>query len=173
MPTHQPKTSKSPKAIARVAYAVAQQSVPAYSSQKSPHKFTQPQLITILVLKEFFKMDYRGITAILTDSSDLCAVFELTMVPHYTTIQKAAHRLTKKATLDQLTKRILATAQTAKVLGRRVVLAAVDSTGFESHHTSAYFIRRRKQRVGNRCKPPHIRDSRRWGSSRIAPRTSS
>lgn len=137
------RTSKSPKAVARVAYAIAQQSVPPYSHTKSPHKFTQPQLITILVLKEFFKADYRGITEILTDSSDLRAVIELTTIPHYTTIQKAAHRLTRKDTLDRLTKRILATAQKAGSLKKRVLLAAVDSTGFESHHTSAYFLRRR------------------------------
>lgn len=137
------RTSKSPKAVARVAYAIAQQSVPSYSHTKSPHKFTQPQLITILVLKEFFKADYRGITEILTDSSDLRAVIELTVVPHYTTIQKAAHRLTKKDTLDRLTKRILTAAQQAGTLKQRVALAAVDSTGFESHHTSAYFVRRK------------------------------
>ena len=137
------RTSKSPKAVARVAYVIAQRSVPAYSNRKSPHKFTQPQLITILVLKEFFRTDYRGITDILTDAADLRDAFDLTVVPHYTTIQKAAHRLTKKDTLDRLTKRILSTAQRAGSLKSRVALAAVDSTGFESHHTSAYFIRRR------------------------------
>jgi hypothetical protein len=141
------RTTKSPKAVAKVAYAIAQQSVPAYSHPKSPHKFTQPQLITILVLKEFFKMDYRGIMEILTDSSDLRETFDLVTVPHYTTIQKAAHRLGRKDTLDRLTKRILATAQRAKVLKPRVALAAVDSTGFESRHTSTYFIRRRAKGV--------------------------
>lgn len=137
------RTSKSPNAVAKVAYAIAQQSVPAYSNPKSPHKFTQPQLVTILVLKEFFKMDYRGIMELLIDTSDLRESFDLVTVPHYTTIQKAAHRLGRKDTLDRLTKRILATAQRARALKPHIALAAVDSTGFESHHTSAYFIRRR------------------------------
>ncbi|MDZ4243711.1 MAG: hypothetical protein U1C57_01260 [Candidatus Doudnabacteria bacterium] len=77
------QTSKSPKQIARVAYTAAQQALPLYSHEKSPHKFTQPQLVACLVLKEFFTTDYRGIVGILNDSSDLTKILELTAVPHY------------------------------------------------------------------------------------------
>ena len=137
------RTSKSPNAVAPVAYAAAKQSLPPYSHLTSPKKFTQPQLVAMLVLKEFFKSDYRGIMEILVDSSDLQKALELTEVPHYTTLQKAAHRLTRKQTLDRLTGDILALAIKRKVLKRRVALSAVDSTGFESHYTSSYFIRRK------------------------------
>ena len=54
-------TSKSPNAVARIAYATAKCSLPAYHHIKSPKKFTQHQLVACLVLKEFFKKDYRGI----------------------------------------------------------------------------------------------------------------
>ena len=51
------QTSKSPKQTARVAYLAAQKALPLYSHEKSPHKFTQPQLVACLVLKEFFTTD--------------------------------------------------------------------------------------------------------------------
>lgn len=138
-----PRTSKSPKAVALVAYATAKRAFPLYSKPKSPKKFTQPQLVACLVLKEFFKTDYRGIMEILADSSDLRAILEMTKVPHYTTLQKAAHRLTGKKPLDRLMDEIVAIAVATKTMRKVVSLGAIDSTGFESHHVSSYFVRRK------------------------------
>lgn len=141
-------TSKSPKAVARVAYAAAKQSFPAYRHLKSPKKFTQHQLIACLALKEFFKTDYRGISTILEDSSDLQKVLELTEIPHYTTLQKAARRLTGRDEMRKLIAGTLDIARKEKFLKKTVHLSAVDSTGLESHHTSTYFVRR-KAKSGN------------------------
>src|SRR3989339_606639 len=140
------KTSKSPNAIAVVAYATAKRAIPPYLHLKSPKKFTQHQLVACLVLKEFFTTDYRGIEEILQDSSDLQKILELSEIPHFTTLQKAAHRLTKKSTLDKLIKEILALAVENKIMKRNVNLSALDGTGFESHHISTYFVRRRAKR---------------------------
>ena len=137
------KTSKSPKAIALVAYVTAKKTLPPYSNEKSPHRFTQPQLIACLVLKEFFKTDYRGIMEILTDSSDLQKILELTEIPHYTTLQKASKRLTGKKTTDQLMKKMIELSIKARIVKKTVALSAIDSTGFESHYTSAYFVKRK------------------------------
>jgi len=136
-------TSKSPKAVAAVAYVTAQRALPAFSHLKSPKKFTQPQLVTCLVLKEFFRTDYRGIMEILEDSSDLKKILELEEVPHYTTLQKAAHRFTNKKTIDRLLRSTIAVATKGGVMRRSVALSAIDSTGLESHYTSTYFVRRR------------------------------
>ncbi|HEY4527139.1 MAG TPA: transposase [Candidatus Paceibacterota bacterium] len=136
-------TSKSPKAVALVAYASAKRTLPAYRHLKSPKKFTQHQLVACLVLKEFFRTDYRGIMEILEDSSDLKKILELDEVPHYTTLQKAARRFTDKKTIDRLLRSTLALATTSKVMKKSVALSAIDSTGLESHHTSTYFVRRR------------------------------
>jgi len=46
-------------------------SLPAYAHRFSPKLFTQHQLFACLALKAFFKTDYRGITAILSDMPDL------------------------------------------------------------------------------------------------------
>ena len=79
-----------------MAYAIAKDALPEYAHRFSPKKFTQHQLFACLVLKEFFKADYRGIVNILADCPNLCAAIELEHVPHYTTLQKAADRLLKK-----------------------------------------------------------------------------
>jgi len=64
-------TSKSPRKVALVALAVAEQSLPPYSHRFSPKMFTQPQLFACLAIKTFFRADYRGVTAILTDMPEL------------------------------------------------------------------------------------------------------
>jgi hypothetical protein len=138
-------TSKSPNAVALAAYQIAKRSIPPHLHIKSPKKFTQHQLVACLVLREFFKTDYRGIEEIIEDSSDLKKTLELSEVPHYTTLQKAAQRLTKKNTLDKLIKEILSVAVQAKIMKKNVALSAIDGTGFESHHISNYFVKRRAE----------------------------
>ena len=137
------KTSKSPRMVAIIAYVTAKRSLPPYLHLKSPKKFTQHQLVACLVLREFFTTDYRGIEGILNDSSDLRKILELSEVPHYTTLQKAAQRIAKKGTLDKLMREILAIAVQAKIMKKKVALSAIDGTGFESHHISAYFVKRK------------------------------
>jgi len=92
MPTPRPM-SKSPKQVARRALEAAQQGLPAYSATRSPKKFTQYQLFAIAALRQFFRVDYRGIAAILADSSDLREVLGLRSVPHFSTIAYAEKRI--------------------------------------------------------------------------------
>ena len=138
-------TSKSPRKVALVAWAVAKDVLPAYSHRCSPKRFTQPQLFVCLVLKAFYKTDYRGIAEILADSPELCASIELIKVPHYTTIQKASVRLLKKQDLQNLLTGTVHKAIRQKILRKRVHRAAIDGTGFESHHVSSYFVKRREK----------------------------
>ena len=88
--------TRSPAALARMALRVARDALPAYSSKFSKKDFTQHQLFAILVLKQFFKTDYRGIIAYLQDWPELCRVLKLTKVPHYSTLCYAEQRLLKK-----------------------------------------------------------------------------
>lgn len=151
------RTSKSPNAVARVAYEAAKRALPPYRHPKSPKKFTQAQLFSCLVLKEFFKTDYRGIAEIIHDASDLRNILELREIPHFTTLQKAARRLTGKGPLDRLMCDILNTATDMKLIRNDVHLAVIDSTGFESHHVSAYFVQRRAQGSENKQKITYSR----------------
>ncbi len=135
-------TSESPKAVARAAYAVAQGALPAHSHKFSLKRFTQPQLFVCPVLKVLHKTDYRGIVAILEDSSDLCKAFDLSTVPDFTTLQKASRRLLRLRVANELLY------NSVKTFGRskKVALAAVDSTGLEARHISRYFVRRRRSK---------------------------
>ena len=56
-------TAKSPLDVLLTAHAVAVNALPAYSHRCSPKRFTQHQLFACLVLKQFLKIDYRGLTA--------------------------------------------------------------------------------------------------------------
>lgn len=112
-------TTKSPRKLAAAAYHIARDTLPEHSSCYSPKKFTQPQLMVCLALKTFFNTDYRGIVQILDDCPNLCKVFELKTVPHFTTLQKASKRLLKslwaRKFIENTVKAVMAKRKTAKV----------------------------------------------------------
>ena len=142
-----------------VALATGKEAFSDYSHKFSPKKFTRPQLFACLVLKEFEKKDYRGICQLLADCSDLREAIQLSVVPHFTTLQKASRRLLKlskaRCLIDQTLRRLCRRA-------RHVRYAAVDSSGFEAHHASRYFIWRTSAK--NKGKTPKKRHSyRRYG----------
>jgi hypothetical protein len=95
------KTTKSPRRVLETGFACAQRALPRFAHRYSPKKFTQHQLFACLTLKEFLKLDYRGVMQLLIDSPDLCGVIGLADVPHWTTLQKAADRLLKKTPLKR------------------------------------------------------------------------
>jgi len=99
MVTHALMT-KSPIALAKEALTAGQEALQPYSARRSRHDFTQAQLLSILVLRQFFKTDYRGIIELLADWPNLQKVLNLTKIPHFTTLQKAQQRLVKKGLLS-------------------------------------------------------------------------
>jgi hypothetical protein len=91
--------TKSPVALAREAIRAARRALPLYSSHYSRKDFTQHQLFAILALRQFFKTDFRGVTQLLEDFSDLRQSIRLKKVPHYSTLCYAEQRLLKKGLL--------------------------------------------------------------------------
>jgi len=91
--------TKSPVALAQEALKVGQTGLTPYSSRFSRKDFTQPQLFAILVLRQFFKTDYRGVIQLLHDFSDLRQTLALKKIPHYSTLCYAEKRLLKKGLL--------------------------------------------------------------------------
>jgi hypothetical protein len=88
--------TKSPRAVAREALRLAQESLPAYSSKYSRKDFTQHQLFAVLALKTFLKADYRGVVQHLADFAELRSDLGLSKVPDHSTLCYAAKRLLKK-----------------------------------------------------------------------------
>ena len=92
--------TKSPVTLAKLALKEANLAIPKYSNIKSRRDFTQSQIFAILVLKAFFKTDYRGIIEFLEELSDLRKALGLTKLPHYSTLCYAEERLLKKNPSD-------------------------------------------------------------------------
>jgi hypothetical protein len=152
-------TSKSPRMVAMVALATGKEAFSDYSHKFSPKTFTQPQLFACLVLKEFEKKDYRGAAQLLADCSDLRDAIELSSVPHFTTLQKASRRLLK---LDRVRLLIAETLRRIRGCPKVVPYAAVDSSGFDAHHASRYFVFRTS--VNKKGKEPKKRTTyKRYG----------
>ena len=148
------KLTKSPVAVAARALGAGTLALRRYAHKFSPKKYTQPQLFACLVLKVFFKTDYRGIAQLLTDLADLRTALQLQQVPHFTTLQKACRRLLTLRRADRLLSITL-----RRLLGRRrrVRSAAFDSTGLECGRRSHDYVRRR---AAVRSKAQKIRYSR-------------
>jgi hypothetical protein len=146
--------TKSSLRVAQRALAAGRAALRPYADKYSPKKFTQPQLFACLVLKVFRKADYRGLAQDLADLSDLRRVLGLACAPHWTTLHKAAGRL-----LDRRRVRRLLGLTIRRVLGRRrrVKRAALDSTGFETGHTSHSYARRRAKRANPKEKVRYSR----------------
>ena len=132
-------SSKSPRTVAAVALRAGRRVFSQYSHLYSPHKFTQPQLFACLVLKDFEKKDYRGVCQLLEDCADLREAIGLKTVPHYTTLQKASRRLLKQQHVRRL---VDDTVVCIRKRSRTIKYAAADSSGFDAHHASRYFILR-------------------------------
>lgn len=127
------QTSKSPKKVVRTALRVAARAMSTYSHHMSPKKFTQHQLFACLVLKIFFKRDYRGLCIYLSDMPDLRRIIGLRTIPHFTTLQKASQRLLTSNIVSALL------AATLSRLRKTIPLAAMDATGLQSGHISPYY----------------------------------
>jgi hypothetical protein len=132
-------SSKSPRTVAAVALEAGRQVFSDYSHVYSPRKFTQPQLFACLVLKDFEKKDYRGVRQLLEDCADLRDAIGLKTIPHFTTLQKASGRLLKQKQERQL---VDDTVGRIRKRSKIVKYAAADSSGFDAHHASRYFILR-------------------------------
>ena len=110
------KTSKSTLTVARMALRAARASLADHAKTKNPKKFTQPQLMACLVVKEFLQLDYRGTQMLLMEWSDLRDVLGLTQVPHFTTLCAAAKRLLRKPKADAILDGVLDLCRRAKIL---------------------------------------------------------
>jgi len=134
--------TKSALQLARLSLQIAQASLPAYAHKFSPKRYTQPQLFSILVLRPFFKTDYRGIVVLLAEWAELRSTLGLKQVPNYSTLCYAERRLCTQPVFEQLLQQTLQQAQAQQVIQGPADLA-VDATGLETDHASRYYIQRK------------------------------
>jgi len=130
--------------IYKIAYEtqnLAQRVVPAYSSKFSKKTYTQDQHITVLCIKARISRHLRDTEELLLNMPHLCDVIGLAQVPDFTTMCRAMKRLRSKAliVLPYLTASVLPAS------GK----ASIDSTGFDSSHSSRHYVKRCKMKLGS------------------------
>lgn len=124
------------------AFALGRKTFRNYRSKFSRRDFTRPQLFAVLVLKEFEKKSFRGVEALLIDCPEWCAAIGLHKVPDHTTLCRAAAELLKIKSANRFLDHTIKFVRSCKLLGKFIALGAMDGTGYESHHASAYYVRR-------------------------------
>ena len=147
--------SKSPRAIARIALEIGQAALPPYAHKFSPRRYSQAQLFACLVLRQFFRTDYRGIIQILKDCADLRAAVGLIRAPHYSTLCYAQRRLGRQRTFAALQQQVFHRARARGLLPQRPT-AIIDATGLEARHVSRYYVDRKGYRRFRRRRWPKV-----------------
>ena len=75
--------------LVKTSFGVIQNShLPLHSSKFSKRRYTQHQLLTLIILKEEIGMDYREFTELMQVLTPIQDVLELKSIPHFTTLQK-------------------------------------------------------------------------------------
>jgi hypothetical protein len=113
--------------------------IPPYLHKRSNHVFTVWQHLILLVLRQYECKSYRRFVEFLQEAFGVGDLLGLSRIPHYTTIQKAAARLTHGMLI-----RILE----SFVLHSRIhkMFAGIDSTGLSHGQASYYYTKRFKLR---------------------------
>jgi hypothetical protein len=88
--------TKSPIAVAREALMIGRQSLPAYANKFSRRDYTLAQLFALLVLRKFFRTDYRGVVTIVGQWAELREILGLTKIPNYSTLWHVEQKLLEK-----------------------------------------------------------------------------
>ncbi len=127
-----PKRESRYVRVARLAYALTEKILPAYSHAKSPHRYTQPQLAACVLLAFYGRLSYRDCEEWLAASDRVCQVLGLREVPDHSTLSRMFKRL-KMKTWRKLFDQLLAD------LAPQESVIAADTTGYRATQASAYF----------------------------------
>ena len=132
--------------FAQLAYEVARRSVPDRRHRFAPKRYTQPQLLACVLLKEYLCLDYRTARETIELSGPLRETLGLRTVPDHTTLWRfARHGATPEVVATALveTVALLKESGHGAPRGPDPPLIAIDSTGLFCGHASRYFEQRR------------------------------
>ena len=92
--------TKSPLSVAREALAVGERSLPAQANKFSRKDYTLAQLFALLVLRKFFRTDYRGVVTIVREWAELQQTLGLAKIPDHSTLWHVEQKLLEKGGLQ-------------------------------------------------------------------------
>jgi hypothetical protein len=122
-----------------VAFYLAKQTLPKYSSKFSRRDFTLPQLFACLVVREHQKQTYRGVEALLRDAEHWCRDIGMKKVPDHNTLCRAFHALNLGRRASKLLDVLAQWFGIAHQLGSTV---AIDSSLYDTHYRSRHYEQR-------------------------------
>ncbi|MEY2426033.1 MAG: hypothetical protein QOI61_1605 [Actinomycetota bacterium] len=138
-------TSKSPRQVLKLAYALGVEVLPKYFSPFSRHAFTKPQLFACLVLREHQKKSFRGIEALLADSPGWLADIDLAKAPDHNTLSRAFNEFVDPDLASSMLDLMAKLARSRKLLrGDGLKPLTLDSSMYESRHVSRHFEQRQR-----------------------------
>jgi len=106
--------------------------VPLFLHPKSKHTFSIHQHIILLVLRQYESKSYESMVEGLDIATEITIQLQLKTIPHFTTLQKAASRLSD----------ILLHVAIGRFIGIVCpgrIFAGADATGFEDRHATPYY----------------------------------
>ena len=152
-------TSKSPRKVLRLAYALGVEVLPKYFSPFSRHAFTKPQLFAGLVLRVQLKKSFRGVEALLIDSPAWLADIGLAKAPDHNTLSRAFNEFVDPDLASSMLDLMAKLARSRKLLrGDGLKPLTLDSSMYESRHVSRHFEQRQRDTA---AQPPKGRRGRR------------
>jgi hypothetical protein len=115
--------------------------IPLFLHRKSNHVFTVWQHVVLLTMRQYEGKSYRMFAEWLVEAHYLKTFLHLSRVPHFTTLQKFAARIS-----GTLLERIIATFILLTEV--RQIFLGPDSSGFKPTHASQYYTIRAELRTG-------------------------
>jgi hypothetical protein len=109
-----------------------------YSCKYSKKTYTQYQLLILILFKDFRNQHYREFIEDVGDMEGVQEILDLSVVPHFTTLQKFLSRV--KTLYLRLTFRKMVNLFYAS--DEKIPITAIDSSGFTSGYCSHYFSER-------------------------------
>ena len=109
--------------------------VPLFLYPKSKHTFSTHQHIILLVLRQYESKSYESFVEWLDVTTEITMQLQLKTIPHFTTLQKAASRLS-----DILLH--VAIGRFIGIVSSDKIFAGADATGFEDRHATPYYTQR-------------------------------
>ena len=106
--------------------------VPLFLHPKSKHTFSIHQHIILLILRQYESKSYESFVEWLDVATEIILQLQLKTIPHFTTLQKAAARISER-TLHVAIGRFI------RIISPGKIFAGADATGFENRHAASHF----------------------------------